>query len=188
MLVLLAAASALAAAPATSTSSAPSGKSDCAAPAPKALLRQSAYPGRRFELGPENTATETVSSGTVTLEIQTAGCYDGVEHSYLFEESAPTAPFDDRDHWISFASGRLKELKTNNAGREDVADLLEFLSRAPAAVTRGNGSELRLEVCRGGVEPTEDGCPRDSGGGHRFAVRALERGRVQVFVSRYRAL
>jgi hypothetical protein len=163
-------------------------KVDCAAAAPKPLLQAKAYPGHGFTPGPDNTASEKISSGTISLEIQFAGCFDGIEHSFVFEDKSPLAAYDDRDHWLAFAAAQLKALKTSAAGRDDVKDLLSFLERAPKAVARKNADELRLEVCRDDSPPTEDGCDQKTGGGYRFAVRALPLGRIEIFVSRYLAL
>jgi hypothetical protein len=162
--------------------------SDCAAPAPRPLLPKAAYAAYSFEPGPENTAVEKASSGTVHLEIQTAGCYDGYEHAFVFTDDNPLADYDDRDHWLYFATEQLKALKTFRRGQADVKDLLSFLAGAKSATARKNDSELRLEVCRDASPPTEDGCPKSSGGGYRFAVRALDKKRVEVYVSRYLAL
>lgn len=187
LLTLAAAAPLLAfGAPAPSTSKEKA--ADCAVAAPRPLLKKAAYAGYSFTPGPENTATEKASSGTVHLEIQTAGCRDGVEHSFVFVDSNPLASYDDRDHWMYVASEQLKALKTFRRGQDDVKDLLAFLAGAKTATTRKNGSELRLEVCRDASPSTEDGCPLKSGGGYRFAVRALDKKRVEIYVSRYLAL
>jgi hypothetical protein len=162
-------------------------KKGCEVPAPLPLLRKDAYPDHEFRYGKENTATETASTGTVKIEIDFAGCTDGYEHSFSFIQSQPKTTFDDRDHWLDFAAAQMKALQTWRRGREDVKDLVDFLSGAKIATTRKSGSELRLEICRDGSPSTEDGCSKSSGGGWRFAVRALDKGRVEVYVSRYLA-
>ena len=177
-------------APATPAAPAsPAGKIACKTPAPRPLLKKAGYREYAFDLGPENTAAEQASTGTVRIGIQTAGCYDGYEHSFIFDESNPLASFDDRDHWLLFASEQLKALQTFRRGQVDVKELVSFLDRAKTVTTRKSDSELRLEVCRDGSQPpSEDGCPLASGGGYRFAARQLAANRVQVFVSRYLAL
>lgn len=161
---------------------------DCTAAAPRPLLKRPEYAGYSFAFGPENTATELASSGTVHIEIDTAGCYDGIEHSFIFVDSNPLSSYDDRDHWLLFASQQIKALKAYRRAQVDVKDLLEFLANAKIATTRKNDSELRLEVCRDGSPSTEDGCSFKSGGGYRFAVRDLGKNKIQVYVSRYVAL
>ncbi len=174
--------------PAPSIASAKAAVSDCTAAAPRPLLKKASYAGYRFAPGPENTATEQAASGTVHLEIASSGCDDGIEHSFVFIDDRPLASYDDRDHWLLFAAEQLKALKTYRRGQEDVNDLLDFLSGAKIATTRKNDTELRLEVCRDGTPPPdEDGCPLKTGGGYRFAVRALDKNRIQVYVSRYLA-
>jgi hypothetical protein len=160
----------------------------CAVPAPKPLLKKADYADYIFEPGPDNTASEEASTGTVHIVIQSAGCRDGFEHSFVFVEDKPLASFDDRDHWLAFASDQLQALHTYRRGREDIKDLLEFLAGAKIATTRMNDSELRLEVCRDGSPTTEDGCSLKSGGGWRFAVRVFEKSGIQVYVSRYMTL
>ncbi|HEX4049073.1 MAG TPA: hypothetical protein VH309_14605 [Elusimicrobiota bacterium] len=160
----------------------------CAVPAPLPLLNKKFYPDHEFRYGQENTATETMSSGTVHLQIQFAGCRDGYEHGFVFVQDKPLASYDDRDHWIDFATEQLKALKTYRRGRADVKDLLDFLSGAKIATTRKSDSELRQEVCRDGTPTTEDGCPLKSGGGWRFSVSKMDQGRIRVYVSRYLAL
>ena len=160
-------------------------KKGCEVPAPLPLLKKDSYPGHDFRYGKENTATETASTGTVKIEIEFAGCTDGFEHAFSFIESKPTAAYDDRDHWLDFAAKQLKALDTWRRGREDVRDLTDFLSGAKIATTRNSGSELRLEICRDGSPSTEDGCAKKSGGGWRFAVRKLDGGKIEVYVSRY---
>lgn len=160
-------------------------KKGCEVPAPLPLLKKVSYPGHDFRYGKENTATETASTGTVRIEIEFAGCTDGYEHAFSFIESQPTAPFDDRDHWLDFAAKQLKGLDTWRRGQVDIRDLVDFLSGARIATTRKSDSELRLEICRDGSPSTEDGCSKKSGGGWRFAVRKLDKGRIEVYVSRY---
>lgn len=159
-------------------------KEGCAVPAPLPLLRKDAYPDHAFRYGKDNTATESASSGTVKIEIEFTGCTDGYEHSFSFIEAKPKEPFDDRDHWLDFAAAQLKALQTWRRAREDVRDLVDFLSGARIATTRKSASELRLEICRDGSPSTEEGCSKKSGGGWRFAARALDKGRVEVDVSR----
>jgi len=172
-------------APADVAAAAAAEKKGCAVPAPLPLLKKDSYPGHDFRYGKENTAVETASTGTVKIEIEFAGCTDGYEHSFSFIETKPTAPFDDRDHWLDFAAKQLKALDTWRRGREDIRDLADFLSGARIATTRTNGSELRLEICRDGSPSTDEGCSKKSGGGWRFASRKLDKGRVEVYVSRY---
>jgi hypothetical protein len=161
---------------------------DCTAPAPRPLLQKDAYSAYSFAFGPENTSVEKASTGTTRVEIQTSGCYDGVEHGFLFEDGNPLADYTSRDHWLAWAGDQLKSLKTYRRAQDDVKDLLAFLAAAPGATARMNGSELRLEVCRDHSAPTEDGCSFESGGGWRFAVRQISPQRVGVFLSRYYAL
>jgi hypothetical protein len=163
--------------------------SACDAPAPRPTLKKEAYRDYSFEPGPENTALEKASTGTLHIEIQYSGCRDGVEHGFLFEDGNPLADYGSRDHWLAFAAEQLKALKTFRRGREDLKDLLPFLDSAKSAVTRTNGKdELRLEVCRDGSVLVEDGCSLESGGGYRFSVRQVSPQRVAVYVSRYYAL
>ena len=175
-------------APATRRVKAKVDGSDCTAASPRPLLDKAAYAGYSFKFGPENTATEQASSGTVHLEIDTAGCYDGVEHSFIFVDANPLSSYDDRDHWLLFASEQIKALKLFRRAQNDVKDLLDFLANAKIATTRKNDTEIRLEVCRDGSPSTEDGCSFKSGGGYRFAVRSLDKNKIQVYVSRYVAL
>ncbi|MFI5351089.1 MAG: hypothetical protein ACHQ2Z_16215, partial [Elusimicrobiota bacterium] len=156
----------------------------CVVPSPRPLLNKDKYSDREFEFGPDNTSIERASSGTVRVEIRFSGCRGGFEHSFAFVEEAPHAPFYDRDHWLRFAAAQLKTLQTYHRGLADVQDLLDFLSGATIATTRKNGPEIRLEVCRDGSPFAKNGCPAKSGG-WRFAVRELDRGRIQVTVSRY---
>ena len=167
---------------------APKKQSGCAAPVPRPLLQGDAYHGYSFEFGPENTAIEKATIGTISVEIQTSGCYDGVERGFLFENGAADAGYTDRDHWLLFAADQLRALKIYRRGQEDMQELLPFLAGAKSATTRMNDSELRLEVCRDRSAPTEDGCSYASGGGYRFSVRQLSPQRVGVYVSRYYAL
>jgi hypothetical protein len=161
----------------------------CAAPAPRPMLKKEAYRDYSFEPGPENTALEKASTGTLHIEVQYSGCRDGVEHGFMFEDGNPLADYSGRDHWLAFAAEQLKALKTFRRGQEDVKDLLPFLDSAKSAVTRTNGKdELRLEVCRDGSPTSEDGCSLGSGGGYRFSVRQVSPQRVAVYVSRYYAL
>ena len=85
------------------------------------------------------------------------GLQDGFEHSFSFTEKTPSTTYDDRDHWLAFAAEQVKSLKTWRRGREDVRDLLDFLSGAKIATTRKSDSEIRLEVCRDGSPAAEDG-------------------------------
>lgn len=174
-------------APTDAAAAAAAEKKGCAVPAPLPLLRKDAYPDHAFRYGKDNTATETASSGTVHIEIEFAGCTDGFEHAFSFTEASPETTYDDRDHWLDFAAKQLKALQTWRRGREDVRDLTDFLSGARIATTRKSDSELRLEICRDGSPSTEDGCSKKSGGGWRFAVRKLDGGAVEVYVSRYLA-
>lgn len=161
---------------------------DCTAAAPSPILKKSAYRGYSYRPGPENTASEKAVLGSVSLEIQTAGCYDGIEHSFIFNVRSPKASYDDRDYWLKFAADQLAALKLIDAGRDDVKELAAFLpGPAKKAAARKSASELRLEACRDGSLPDEDGCAFTTGGGYRFAVRKIAGG-VQVFVSQYVAL
>ena len=159
----------------------------CAVPAPLPLLQKKAYDDHDFAYGSKNTAVETASTGTVHIEVQFSGCRGGFEHAFVFTEDKPLGSYDDRDRWLRFASEQLKALQTYHRGLADVMDLLDFLSGARIATTRKNVTELRIEVCRDGSPSAKDGCPAKSGGGWRFAVRTLDRGRIQVTVSRYLA-
>jgi hypothetical protein len=175
-------------APSDAVAAAAAKKKGCAVPAPLPLLRKDAYPDHDFRYGKDNTATETASTGTVKIEIDFAGCTDGFEHSFSFLQTAPKTTFDDRDHWLDFAAAQLKGLQTWRRGREDIRDLVDFLSGARIATTRKSENEIRLEICRDGSPSTEDGCSKQSGGGWRFAARKLDKGGVEVYVSRYLAL
>ena len=179
---------AAAAAKVAAAASAAAAKVGCAVPAPLPLLDKTAYPDHAFRYGEDNTATEKASNGSVAIEIEFAGCQDGFEHSFSFTESAPATTYDNRDHWLAFAAEQVKALKTWRRGREDVKDLLDFLSGAKIATTRKSDSEIRLEVCRDGSPAAEDGCSFKSGGGWRFAVRKMDGGGIEVYVSRYLAL
>ena len=162
-------------------------KKGCEVPAPLPLLKKDAYPDHDFRYGKENTATESASTGTVKIEIEFAGCTDGYEHSFSFIESKPAATFEDRDHWLDFAAKQLKELQTWRRGQVDIRDLVDFLSGARIATTRKSDSELRLEICRDGSPSTDAGGSKKSGGGWRFAGRKLDKGRIEVYASRYLA-
>jgi hypothetical protein len=175
-------------APATALAAKAAAAAGCAVPAPLPLLNKTAYADHSFRYGRENTATEKASSGTVHIEIQFAGCTDGYEHSFVFVDDNPLSSYDDRDHWLLFASEQIKALKTWRRGQEDVKDLLDFLSGAKIATTRKSDSEIRLEICRDGSPSTEDGCSRKSGGGWRFAARKKDENRIEVYVSRYLAI
>jgi len=162
---------------------------DCTAVAPSPMLKKSAYRGYRFERGPENTATEKAALGDAALTIETAGCYDGLEHSFTFAVRSPRESFDDLDHWLQFAARQLAALKlAGENGRGDVQELTAFLSGAAKKVAVGRSpSEVRLEACRDGSRPGDDGCAFATGGGDRFAVRKTATG-VEVYVSAYSAL
>ncbi|MFI5361765.1 MAG: hypothetical protein ACHQ49_07325 [Elusimicrobiota bacterium] len=160
----------------------------CTAAAPRPSLLREDYRSYSFEFGPDNTAIEKGSAEGVDVEIQYSGCYDGVEHGFLFEQGDAPADYADRDHWLAFAADQLKGLKIYRRAQTDVDDLVPFLTAAKKATTRMNDSELRLELCRDGSKPTEDGCSFESGGGWRFATRKLGEKRVGVYVSRYSAL
>jgi hypothetical protein len=170
-------------APEPDASTAPA--SACAVPAPRPLLKTAEYSGHTFLSDSDNTAVEKASTGTIHIEIRFSGCRDGFEHDFIFVEDEPRASYGDRDHWLRFATEQMKALQTFRRGREDVKDLLDFLSGAKIATTRRTASELRLEVCRDGSPNAGGACPPKSGGGWRFAVRALENGRIQVEVGRY---
>ena len=184
----LAARGAAAPAPTDAAAAAAAAKKGCAVPAPLPLLDKAAYPDHSFRYGRENTATETASNGDVRIEIEFAGCRDGFEHSFAFTENAPKTTYDDRDHWLDFAATQIKALKTWRRGREDVKDLLDFLSGAKIGTTRKSGTQIRLEICRDGSPAGEDSCSMKSGGGWRFAVRSLDGNRIEVRVSRSLAL
>jgi hypothetical protein len=152
------------------------------------MLKKSAYRNYAFKPGEDNTATESASTGTIDIQIQYAGCYDGVEHGFLFEVRNPSTPFRDLPYWLKFAAEQLRALKLiGTLGPADVRDLAPFLDKAKPASARMNDTEVRLEACRDGSPPTEDGCSFQSGGGYRFAVRQ-DGSHIQVFASRYAAL
>ena len=156
----------------------------CSVPAPLPLLNKRNYADHAFAYGLKNTAVESASTGTVHIEVQFSGYRGGFEHTFVFIDDKPLGSYDDRDRWLRFASSQLQALQTYHRGRADVKDLLDFLSGARIATTRKSPSELRIEVCRDGSPFAKDACPAKSGGWH-FAVRPLDRGRMQVTVSRY---